>query len=256
MRRSLAFDAAATTTLRELHGLGMMERIPQKSLEELLSYQKSTGKSLAKILANPWWCRRLGLSPTEFNVTWYMSNPFDVLPADLQAAIRATEEPSFRNRRDVREWCEKKKASQEWMDALEAAFIETTPYNLWRASRGLKPYAFNGEFLEPIVVDRGRGHLEVRNGHMATDPEFIPTNMEVIVLVKIQGEERLLKIKAADTGSAIKGRHVDLPIRLYSRTAVPLPKTRFPAEHIHNPSVLIFMPPARAEKTVSPGRKA
>jgi len=90
------------------------------------------------------------------------------------------------------------------------------------------------------VVDQGDGILELRNGHIATDPRVIPTNTEVILLLTINGEEEVLRVKATDIGGAIKGRHVDLPMHLSSREA-PLPNTKFPLAVV-NPNVQVLMP--------------
>jgi 3D (Asp-Asp-Asp) domain-containing protein len=198
----------------------------------------------------------LGLGSQQYLATWYMSNPFELLPSDLQEAIRQTPIP-FKTRDGINAWCDEMGAPDTWRAALAAALIETTPFNLWRASRGERPYARNGETLEPIVIEHGAGRFEVREGHIAVDPRFIPINSEVLLLVRIQGEEHLLKVKAADTGSAIKGHHVDLPIYLHPNKE-PLPRTSFPKEHIRNPYVRILMPiPAVSrEPRVSRDRKA
>ena len=83
--------------------------------------------------------------------------------------------------------------------------------------------------LEPIVIDHGKGRIEVRDGHIATDPRYIPTNSELVLLVRIQGEVRVLKVKATDIGGAVKGMHVDLPIQV-GPEAIPLPDGSAPKQ--------------------------
>lgn len=233
------------STLSELERLGLLSQAPEGTLEDLLAYQRRTGKTLAEILRDPSWSERLGLTSEIFKATWYAANPFELLPPDLRKAIRRRKTP-FRSRNDVWQWCRQEKAPSAWRKALKAALVETTPHNLWRASRGQKPYARNGEFLEPIVRDLGRGQFEIREGHIATDPKIIPTNSEVLLLVKINGEDKLLRVKATDIGSKIRGRHVDLPIHLGPENE-HFPHTRFPRE-VRNPFVQILKPmlPANA----------
>src|SRR5690349_8746500 len=81
------YDRQATATLRELNRLGVLGLTPQSTIEELLTYQRNSGKSLADILAMPTWAHKLGLLSMDYQATWYMANPFEVLPQDLQAAI-------------------------------------------------------------------------------------------------------------------------------------------------------------------------
>jgi hypothetical protein len=102
------------------------------------------------------------------------------------------------------------------------------------------------------VIDRGNGSFEVRDGHIATDPRVIPTNAEVLLLVKINGEDRVLKVKATDIGGAIKGHHVDLPIELSPGATRTLPHVIFP-HALRNPSVQILTLPHRY---INPDQKA
>ena len=59
----------------------------------------------------------------------------------------------------------------------------------------------------PLVVDHGlgrSGRFEVRgSAHIATDPAVIPTMSEVLILVRIDGKDRVLRVTAADTGAAM-----------------------------------------------------
>lgn len=169
-----------------------------------------------------------------------MSNPFELLPKDLQRAITNKKIP-FQSRTHVWEWCRKNNVSAEWRKALYAALIETTPQNLWRASQGQRSYTKNGEFLEPIIIDHGNGQLEFRDGHIATDPRVIPTNTEMFIIVNIEGVDRILKVKAADIGGAIKGRHVDLPIQVSPEAAL-MPHTELPKDKIRNRTIEILIP--------------
>jgi hypothetical protein len=165
------------------------------------------------------------------------------LPVDLQIAIRRHETP-FMTRGDIYKWLQKKNAPWRWSEALDLALIETTPENLWRASRGQRPYAKNGQYLQPIVVEKEKGIFEVRDGHIATDPRVIPTNSRVWILVRIDGQERILRVKATDIGPAIKGRHVDLPIAIRPRYGKSH-AIQFPGDHIRNPTILILSPAKR-----------
>src|ERR1044071_9034212 len=151
--------------VRELERVGLLGRLTPELTAQLLDYQWETGKNLAQILQDPVWCNRLGLSKNNFQVTWYLSNPYEVLPVALQKAIREKKTP-FRSRAHVFEWCRVNGMPRVYRDALYKALIETTPENLWRAAHGQKPFAKNGEFLEPIVVDRGSGFFEGRDGHI------------------------------------------------------------------------------------------
>ncbi|OVE78470.1 hypothetical protein BVX98_00060 [bacterium F11] len=233
-------DSFTEQRLQELSELGLLQTAPKGSVRALLKHQKETGQSLGKILRDPVWCQKLGLQSESYKATWYMSNPYDLLPPDLQKKIRERSYP-FRSRIHVWQWCRKQKISRKWRRSLYAALIETTPHNLWRASQGQRPFTKNGQFLEPIVVDHGEGYLEVRNGHIATDPGVIPTNSDVLLLVKIQGVDRILRVKAADTGGAIKGKHVDLPITVGPEAKL-LPDTRLPKNYIRNRTVQIITP--------------
>ena len=227
----------AAETIQGLDYLRLAENGKGKELRRLLKYQRETGKTLSQILREPEWGPRLGVSARRYKATWYMANPFDVLPTGLQEAIRQREIP-FKSRTHVWQWCRTNNVPAAWRKALYAALIETTPYNLWRASRGQRPYTRSGAFLEPLVVDHGSGRLEVRRwGHIATDPAVIPTNSNLLLMMTVDGRERLVKVKAADTGGAIRGKHVDLPIHLGPDVA-PMPHTLMPLE-IRNPFVEI-----------------
>lgn len=239
--------------VEELERLDLLSKIPNNVLDDLIDYQSQSGRSLAQILAEPYWRKRLGFAADSFKSTWYMSNPYELLPSDLQSAIRKRPTP-FASSSHLWEWCRENQAPQAWKEALNQALIETTATNLWRAGQGQRSYATNGEFIEPIVIDHGSGRLEVRDGHIATDPRVIPTNSTVYLLVKIDGEERILKVKAADTGCAIKGKHVDLPIHLSTQNKI-LPKTLFP-KAVSNPSVTILTIIPVLAKPVSPNQPA
>jgi len=239
MNTYMHYDVQATETLKELNHLGLLQHSTQPAVEDLLEYQRKSGKSIAQILKNPVWCHRLGLSSVTFKATWYVANPFELLPKDLQRAIKQRKTP-FTTKNHVWQWCCVHNVPEIWRKALDAALIETTPYNLWRASRGQRPYTKNGQYLEPIVVDYGRGHFDVRDGHIATDPSVIPTNTEMLLVMRIKGEDRILRVKAADVGEAVKGRHVDLPIQV-SRESRTMPYTLLPAKYIQNPYVRILM---------------
>ncbi len=228
--------------VRELARIGLLDRMSPELVAEVLDYQWQSGKSLAQVLQDPVWCHRLGLSKNEFKVTWYLSNPFDVLPPALQKSIHERKTP-FRSRTHVFEWSRANKMPKIYREALYKALIETTPENLWRASQGHRPYAKNGEFLEPIVIEHGKGTYEVRDGHIATDPRVIPTNQEVLLLVKVNGEDRVLKVKATDIGGAIKGKHVDLPIKISPEFTQTFPNVLFPSA-VSNPSVQILTLPS------------
>lgn len=243
-------DQVGTQTIKDLARVGLLRSISQSVIEELLAYQEESGKSLAEILREPKWLQRLGLSASTYKATWYAANPFDLLPVDLQISIRRAQTP-FKNRTDLNKWLERRHAPERWKEAIRLALIETTPANLWRASRGKRPYAKNGQFLQPIVVEKDKGKFEVFDGHIATDPRYIPTNSRVLILVQINGQERILRVKAADIGQAIKGKHVDLPITIkprYGKNHAIL----FPGEYIRNPNILILSP----SKNVSRDQKA
>ncbi len=223
----------------ELERLGLLDGMPTSLVAELVDYQWQSGKSLAEILQDEEWCVRLGLKRKEFRVTWYLSNPFQVLPPTLQKALQARSTP-FKSTAHLYEWCRSKGFARPAVSAFRHALIETTPINLWRAAHGMRPYAKNGEFLEPIAIHHSDGTLDVRDGHIATDPQVIPTNTEVLLLVRIDGKDRILRVKAADIGGGIKGRHVDLPFQI-SPDARPLPHTVYPSA-LKNPSVQILVP--------------
>jgi len=227
-------------TINELNRLGLLANLSEEGLIRLIDYQESGQKTLAQILRVPEWRKFLGLSSRKFKATWYVENPFDLLPVDLQKAIKKRKIP-FKFRLHVWQWCQKHKVSKNWQKALYAALIETTPHNLWRASRGQRSITTNGQFLEPIVIEHKGGVLEIKDGHIATDPRVIPTNSVVLLLVKINGIDRVLRVKATDTGAAIKGHHVDLPIHM-GPGSIPFPHTRLPKEKIRNRSVEILTP--------------
>lgn len=247
----LRIDPVGSAFLKELEHLGFLRHAPQQEIESLLNYHRATGKTLAQILREPEWAARLGFASTRFKATWYAANPFDLLPAELQKAIRARSTP-FQNRKDINRWLAAQKAPDAWYRAIKVALVETTPINLWRAGRGLRPYAKNGQFLEPIVIEKNKGIYEVRHGHIATDPRIVPTNTEVILLVRVDGAERVLRVKASDVGQAIRGRHVDLPIYIKPGSQVAVRQIRFPKEYVRNPTVQILQPIS----SVNPNRKA
>lgn len=223
----------------ELDRLGLLQQMPAPLIAQLVDYQWETGKTLAEILEDETWCERLGLKRKEFKVTWYLSNPYQVLPMGLQKALQTRATP-FKSTSHFFDWCRSKGFSASSIAALKNALIETTPINLWRAAHGMRPYAKNGEYLEPIAIHYSDGSVEVRDGHIATDPREIPTNSEVLLLVRVDGKDRILKVKAADVGGSIKGRHVDLPFQI-SPDSRPLPFTIYPSA-LRNPSVQILIP--------------
>jgi len=237
---------------KDMARLGLETTLDKEALNDLAEYQRITGKTLAQVLREPGWAAKFGFSTTQFKATWYIANPYELLPADLQQAIRNKKTP-FKTNAQVWEWCRSKKAPAAWKKALKTALVETTPHNLWRASRGQQPYVKNGEFLKPIVIEHAEGIYEVKDGHIATDPRIIPTNTVVLMLVKVDGKERILKVKAADIGGAIKGKHVDLPIHLDIASKGILPNVLLPKEYIRNPVVQILIPKSAK---VNPSRKA
>lgn len=243
--RMYRLDSRATTVLKDLSRLGLAENASQEDLEKLLSYQKRTGKSLAQILADPAWTSVFGMAPVEFKATWYAANPFDHLPAALRKEIRNAKTP-LRTTQQLHRWCRDNKFPKEWVKAIDVALVETTAENLWRASQGKKPYAKNGQVLQPIVVEKSVGDFEIHDGHIATDPRVIPTNTKLIIMVRINGVNRILRVKAADIGGAIQGRHVDLPIHFLPRNTKAGSHLQFPKEYIRNPSIFILRP---AKKT-------
>ena len=249
--RGFRLDPQASAFLQEINQLGFMSHASQGTIEQLIAYQRESGKSLGQILQEPGWPERLGFASTRFKATWYAANPFDLLPPDLRKAIKRHPTP-FRHRRDLNAWLSSVNAPDRWRRAIRVALVETTASNLWRASRGLRPYAKNGQLLEPIVVEHDKGVYEVRHGHIATDPRVVPTNSEVVLLVKVNGEDKVLRVKASDIGAAVRGRHVDLPIYMKPGSQVGLPYIRFPKEYIRNPTVQILRPAA----TISRGRTA
>jgi hypothetical protein len=250
----LRFDNQSTLILREMRRLGLLQNASQEVTEEILHYQRETGASLAEIVKNPMWAKRLGLNSFNYAATWYMANPFDVLPKDLQKAIKNDANNQPKSRAQLRAWCDRKNPvrAELWKKALNKALVETTIENLWRGARGARPFAHNGEFLKPIVIDNGNGRMVVQDGHIATDPALIPTNSTVLLLVRIQGVDRILKVKATDIGGGIRGRHVDLPIFVDGKNMAPMPHTQLPSKHIGNPMVRILTP----FRKTNPGRKA
>lgn len=247
----MGYHVKLKSTKSHLTHLGLEEKIDKEALVDLVEYQRVTGKSFAQVLREPAWAEKFGFSSGKYKATWYIANPYELLPPDLRQAIRNKKTP-FKTRAQVWEWCRVKKVPASWKKALKAALIETTPENLWRASRGDRPYAKNGEFLKPIVIEHPEGIYEVKEGHIATDPRFIPTNSEVLLLVTIGGKERILKVKAADIGGMIKGKHVDLPIHLDASNRTHLPNVLLPKNQIRNPFVQILVP----NKKPNPNQKA
>jgi len=246
----LKWDAHASQLLIDLENLGMLRTASQSAIEKLLSHQKKTGHSLARMLKDPTWQQELGFSSHRFKSTWYASNPYDLLPADLKLAIKQKKIP-LKSPNQIKEWCKINKAPKLWAQALKTALRETTPANLVRAAQGQRPFAKNGQLLEPVVIEKGKGSFEVKSGHIATDPTIIPTNSDVIMIIKLNGKEQLLRVKATDIGGAVRGYHVDLPIQFQPRTgSTHSPHIYFPKEYIGNPSVLIL----RREKS-SRGQK-
>lgn len=227
-------------TKQDLEYLGLADKLSVKEVSELIEYQVVTGKNLPQVLRDETWLNRFGLTSKTFKATWYVANPFDLLPLDLKIALQNHKKP-IKNKAQLMAFCRKHKNPKSWKKPLKLALIETTPSNLWRTAQGKRPYARNGEFLEPIVMEKKKGVLEIRDGHIAIDPKIIPLNSEVFLIAKLDGRERILKVKASDTGGAIKGRHVDLPIHLAPGTQT-LPYIRFPKEKIGNASVEILMP--------------
>lgn len=140
----------------ELERLGLVSNTQDEVLAELMQYQKKTGYSLSQILRDEQWCNKLGFESQVFRATWYIANPFDLLPPHLQKSIRERENP-FKTRAQVWEWCRAMKYGAADKKALKAALIETTPSNLWRASRGLPPYTKSGKILKPVVIDLEMG---------------------------------------------------------------------------------------------------
>ncbi len=248
--RPVIQDPVGTRTLKDLAHLGLLQRGSQADIEALLTYQSQSGKSLAQILREPIWLQRFGLGANTFRATWYAANPYDLLPVDLQIAIRKTQKP-FQSRAHINKWLVAINAPHRWIESIDLALIETTPINLWRASRGKKPFAKNGQYLQPIVVEKDRGIYEVKDGHIATDPSIIPTNSHVLLLVKVNNDYHVIRVKASDIGGGIKGHHVDLPISIKPRYTKDH-AIQFPGRYIGNPNVLILMP----QKKVSPNQKA
>ncbi|MFN0118248.1 MAG: 3D domain-containing protein [Elusimicrobiota bacterium] len=254
LAQEFKFDAQSTGLIEKLDQLGLLSRLNEDRLDEFLELQINTKRSLAQILNDKEWQKELGLTSNRFLATWYVANPFEMLPVEIQKGIKKVSVP-FKTRRDISRWLEQIKAPSIWTKAIEVALVETTPQNLWRASRGLRPYAKNGQFLEPIVIDHGKGKIETREGHIATDPRVIPTNSKVILLVRVKGKDHVLKVKAADIGQAIKGYHVDLPVHM-SKPKNPMPYLRLPREYLHNPTVQILIPKQRSRIKTSLNRKA
>lgn len=223
----------------DLDQLGLGNRLNSDQLTELLTHQQRSGRTLPQILSDARWARELGLKSVRCRATWYVANPFELLPVGLQKALEQTKTP-MSSRKDLWNWARAQNLPPIWREALESALIETTAENLWRAAQGFRPYCKNGELLEPIVVDYGEGRVEVRNGHIATDPRVIPTNSRVLLLVRVDGVDHALRVKAADTGSAVKGHHVDLPIQLGPETHT-FPYSRMPAHYLKNRVVKLLV---------------
>jgi hypothetical protein len=196
-------------------------------------------EAFQRILDDPEAIRKLGLVTQDFKATWYLANPFELLPGKLQKAIRHRKTP-FRSRRQVITWLTDIKAPRSWRKAIKQAFIETTPQNLWRASRGLAPLAKNGKHLKPIAIQSPTGELILRQGDIATDPKVIPPNSDVLLIIQAGNRRECILAKAADEGSGIRGRHIDIPVRLNPRLNPPLPHLRFPKEFGH-PRVTVVL---------------
>src|SRR5688572_22055866 len=64
-------DNKATDLVKDLNKLGLLKHISQNSLEDLLEYQRSSGKSLAQILRDARWAKNLNFTATPFKATWY-----------------------------------------------------------------------------------------------------------------------------------------------------------------------------------------
>jgi hypothetical protein len=240
--RVLAPDTVATQQLQQLRHLGFLSRLNEEDTEHLLTQLDSGHVNLGRLLARPEWQKRLGFSAQTFKATWYAANPFDLLPIDLQIAIKRSKQP-FRTSKDIKLWCKSHNAPARWVDAFNKALVETTAVNLWRASRGKRPYAKNGQYLQPIVVEKTPGVFDmVDGGHIATDPRVIPTNTKLWLLVQVEGQERLIRVKATDIGGAIRGKHVDLPVALKSHATGHEHGFYFPNQHLHNPTVVLFIP--------------
>ncbi len=240
--RTFLPDKDATQQLQQLRHLGFLARLNEEQTEDLLTELSVNHASLGRLLAHPEWQKRLGFSAQTFRATWYASNPFDLLPLDLQIAIKRSKQP-FRTTAEIKMWCKSQHAPDRWMVAFNKALVETTPINLWRASRGKKPYAKNGQYLQPIVVEKNAGVFDVIDGgHIATDPRIIPTNTKLWLLVQIQGQERLIRVKATDIGGAIRGQHVDLPVSLKSHATAREHGFYFPNKRLRNPTVVLFIP--------------
>jgi 3D (Asp-Asp-Asp) domain-containing protein len=248
----LSFDEKGSLLLLDLKRLGLLQHTSQEDLEKFLRLNREKNKSAASLLKDPYWIEKFGLEAKSFKATWYASNPYDLLPRDLQKAIHDKKIPKLPQQKLIK-WLKENKSPESWIQALNAALTETTPDNLWRAAYGKKPFAKNGQFLKPIVVDQGDGQFLVQDGHIATDPKIIPTNSSVLLVVKIKGQDRIIKVKAADIGGAIKGHHVDLPIHTTPKSSriSSASKITFPRESIGNPSVLILVP-SRQKTSLNP----
>src|SRR5689334_17714777 len=84
--RSYPLLGRSREEIRELDRIGLLNQLSPQITAELLDYEWQSGKNLAQVLQEPVWCHRLGLSKNEFKVTWYLSNPYEVLPEGLQKA--------------------------------------------------------------------------------------------------------------------------------------------------------------------------
>src|SRR5437660_1005420 len=73
--------------------------------------------------------------------------------------------------------------------AMRKAFVETTAENIWRTSRGLAPFAKNGEPLKPVAIQAQTGELTIQAGDIAVDPRVIPPNSDVLLIIQV-GDRR------------------------------------------------------------------
>ncbi len=241
----------SVNTASELKRLEILDTLSEHDLTELAHYQDTYHVTLPNVFKDPYWVNRLGLTSRKFRATWYISNPYDLLPKGLKTALQHKSKP-FHKQAQVWQWCKEQKFPPSWREALKAALIETTPENLWRAARGRKPYAKNGKYLQPIVIEHEPGMLEVKDGHIATDPRVISLNSEVILLVRINGADQILRVTAADIGGRVKGYHVDLPIKMHPGGR-SISNAKLPAEKIRNANVEIL---TTIKKRTNPNRKA
>jgi hypothetical protein len=192
-----------------------------------------------QILDDPEQMHKLGLVTQDFRATWYLANPYDLLPTGLQNAIRQRKTP-LKSRRQSFDWLNAINAPRAWKKALRKAFVETTADNLWRASRGKAPYAHNGEILKPVAIQSPTGELILQQGDIATDPRVIPPNSDVLLIIQAGDHREFVLARAADRGSGVRGHHIDIPIRLEPRLNAVLPHLSFPKQ-FHHPRVTVVL---------------